>query len=269
VVDLKLPRSDAFTSMTDRDWIKIEKFQKHKSIEVKLNVAESFIHQINHALIQNFSELTYTKGRFKIDVDPRYFLIISKQLQLELGMPSRKIVGKVTGTSIKTEIVNEERIDYLDFYEKVPKKKTYRIPPRYYQTAKEIRQEFARQGLNISESGDIIRQDDIGFILVSSSLRKKLVQDQAFSQILLFCKAVAPSHVGDEHLPLLKIIPLNRTNENHFSLEQPQYKALTHASELNQLQFKLTNEQGHAINFSGNIILSLHIRNVSNKSAML
>ena len=74
---------------------------------------------------------------------------------------------------------------------------------------------------------------------------------------MIYLNLIENSHLGDQSAPILRIIPFNK--ETHI-FEPVQYKKMRGMKELCNLHFKVLDDRGRKIYFTGTLSITLHIR---------
>ena len=267
IAHLQLPTSNIFSNVTDdEDYIKAGVYKKYKTKHLRLFNTLPIDYQLNHILdlYRYKSYFNYEDGCFHATIHQKYFMVVSEKLRHELGMPDTKIEGRVTGEKRTSRFTSDKRSEYLDFYSTHAKKTLFRIEGKHYATASSIRNAFMSQGVHITAAGKIEPQVHLTQVIISPSLRRKLIYDQPIYQIMLYSNIIECSNVGDAFAPLFKMIPCQHQRSlPELSFEHVQYKRLLHTSELNHLHFKVCDDVGQRISFKGIITITLHLRDAS------
>ena len=254
VVECQLPRRTG--NITGDDYVKIADYKKFSRKYLKLVKGQPIQHKINDIFVANGyeSHIEYSGDHFIANINHKYFVIISKSLAQDLGLPV-KLIGNIHGQPMPEKFKTaKHRNEYLNFFQNIARKKIFRVPSGYYPSTKDIKEAFKRLGVDIDNPGNVP-------MMVSASLRKKLRYDQPIHAIMLHLNLIENSYVGDKSAPILRLIPFNQ--QPTYIFEPVQYKKMRHVNELCNLHFKVTDDRGRKVYFSHPLNLTLHIRDAT------
>jgi hypothetical protein len=189
--------------------------------------------------------------RYYVYIPEGYFIQISSELALELGLPTL-LGGLVKGQSVDSLIITEERTEFISAFKLANASEHLEVP----YTSNGLKITLEELGYVVQNDGLLLKNDRIYTL---SKMHSKLEPRRSTEDCFLCVDILENSLLNDTPLPILRYLPSGKFSH---TFKHVYYKTLRQTKQITSIRLTITDEHGRVLEFQDPLLVTLHFYDV-------